>query len=130
MLALNSTGYGFEVERGPEWLLIRVRGDDGDAGLAEAPSDLDEQVWELAGRHFTYRVVLELDLVQHVEDKVIGQLTRLNHRFLEHDGVLRICGLSAENRDALAQLGHAELCLAYDTWEEAVLGCHGPQIPR
>ena len=49
-------GYEFDVDRGPDWLWIRVRSVETDA----CPPSLAEQLKELIEKHFIYRVVLEL----------------------------------------------------------------------
>ena len=62
--------------------------------------------------------------------KLIGELVQVNQFIHAHDGVLRISGLSPENREMLEVCGQDDLCLSYDTREEAVFGTHGPRWPR
>ena len=62
--------------------------------------------------------------------KLIGELVQINRYIHAHDGVLRICGLSSENRAMLEACGLDDLCLAYHTREEAVQGCCEPHLPR
>ena len=49
---------------------------------------------------------------------------------LDNDGVLRICGLSPEGRAMLEMCGLDDLCLAYETREEAIVGSCNPRLPR
>jgi anti-anti-sigma regulatory factor len=132
MLA-TGTGYEFEVDRGPDWLWIRVR---------RAPSaswrgvSLAEEIQELVERHFVYRIVLDLERLPKLSgnmvlsSKLIGELVQVNQHIRAHDGVLRICGLSPENRAMLEVCGLEDLCLAYHTREEAICGSCGPRLPR
>ncbi len=126
MLAI-AAGYEFDVDRGPDWLWIRVRsletGSSPDKSLAE-------EVKELVERHFIYRVVLELHRVPELSSQLIGELVELDRHILKHDGVLRVCGLSAEGRAMLEMCGLDDLCLAYETREEAILGSCAPRVPK
>ena len=126
MLAV-AAGYEFDVDRGPDWLWIRVRsvetGSSPDKSLAE-------EVKELVERHFIYRVVLELHRVPELSSQLIGELVELDRHILRHGGVLRVCGLSAEGRAMLEMCDLDDLCLAYETREEAILGSCAPRVPR
>ncbi len=122
MLAV-APGWELEVERGPDWLLVGVRSLDGPAD--EPP--LAESVWELLERHFTYRVVLEMDGVRVLNSHLIGQLVLLYKRICQHDGVMRVCGLSAHNLGVLRTCQLQELLLPYRDREEAVMGCARPR---
>ena len=126
MLA-TEPGWGLDVQRGPDWLLVRVSsGDEGDSGTYP----LADSLWALCERHFTYRLVLELDQIGLLNSHLIGQLVQLYKRISEHDGVLRLCGLSAYNLRVLevCQLkGHFP---AYHDRQEAVRGSCCPNQPR
>jgi len=132
MLA-TSTGYRFDVDRGPDWLWIRVRGTPGGGPRA---ASLAEELKELIEKHFIYRIVLELQRLPKLSGNVvlssqlIGELVQLSQYIHAHDGVLRICGLSSENRAMLEVCGLEDLCLAYHTREEAVFGSCDPRLPR
>ena len=118
MLAI-APGCELDVERGPDWLLVRVR------HLDLLPSDappLAERVWCVLQQHFTYRLVLELDKVRVLNSYLIGQLIQLYRRIEEHDGVMRLCGLSPYNRQVLHTCRLDERLLPYEDREEAVLG--------
>lgn len=132
MLA-TAAGYEFDVDRGPDWLWIRVRG----ARSAPLSSvSLADELKELIEKHFVYRVVLELQRLPKLSgnlvlsSKLIGELVQVNQYIRAHDGVLRLCGLSAENRAMLNVCGLDDLCLDYHTREEAVCGSCGPHLPR
>ena len=81
MLA-TAPGCELDVERGPDWLLVRVRRMD----LAESDAPpFAEQIWCLLEQHFTHRLVLELDQVRLLNSHLIGQLIQLYRRIAEHD---------------------------------------------
>jgi anti-anti-sigma regulatory factor len=126
MLALTA-GYEFDVDRGPDWLWIRIR--CLQAGSSPAGS-LAEEIKEIVENHFIYRVVLELHRVPELSSPLIGELMQLDRYILAHDGVLRVCGLSPEGRAMLEICGLDDLCLAYETREEAVLGSCMPHTPK
>jgi len=120
-------GYEFDVDRGPDWLWIRIRSvETGSLPVAS----LAEQLKELVEKHFIYRIVLELHRVPELNSQLIGELVELDQHILRHGGVLRVCGLSPEGRAMLEMCGLDDLCLAYKTREEAILGSCGPRLPR
>jgi anti-anti-sigma regulatory factor len=127
MLA-TASGWEVEVERGPGWLLVKV-GDPGCPG-EELPS-LAESVWSVLDQHFTYRLVLELNQIPLLNSYLIGQLIELYRRIQEHDGVLRLCGLSAYNRHVLRTCRLEERLPAFRDRREAVLSSSArPSQPR
>jgi anti-anti-sigma regulatory factor len=126
MLA-TAAGYEFDVDRGPDWLWIRIR--SMETGFMPAAS-LAEQIKELVEKHFIYRLVLELHRVPELSTQFIGELVELDRYILKHEGVLRVCGLSMEGRAMLEICGLDDLCLDYETREEAVVGSCAPRIPR
>jgi anti-anti-sigma factor len=120
-------GCEFEVQRGPDWLLVRITSVDVD------PADglsLADQLWEVMERHFIYRMVLEMDQVPVLNSYLIGQLVSLRRRVEEHHGVIRLCGLSPYNHRVLQTTRLDNLFLPYCTRQEAVLGCSRPRQPR
>jgi hypothetical protein len=132
MLA-TSAGYEFEVDRGPDWLWIRVSAAHGGDWRT---ASLADEIKEVIEKHFTYRVVLELTHLPKLSGNVvlssqlIGELVQINQYIHAHDGVLRIYGLTAENRAILEVCSLDDICLAYHTREEAIWGCCDPHLPR
>jgi anti-anti-sigma factor len=122
-----ATGYEFEVDRGPDWLWIRIRCVESGASPV---ASLADQIESLVEKHFIYRVVLEMQEVCELSSHLIGELVRIDQYILRHDGVLRICGLSPEGRAMLEMCGLDDLCLAYETREEAILGTCVPHTPK
>jgi anti-anti-sigma factor len=122
MLAL-APGWELDVERGPDWLLARLKCPGRSSGdLAFDTPPLAKTLWAVLEQHFTYRLVLELDQVDLLNSHLIGQLVELYKRIREHDGVLRLCGLSAYNRQVLRACRLENRFWAYHNREEAVLG--------
>lgn len=126
MLAL-APGWELDVQRGPDWLLVRVVGADRDA--SDSPP-LADRLWELLNQHFTYRLVLELDEIRVLNSYLIGQLVSLYRRIREHEGVMRLCGLSPYNRRVLQICHLDDRFLSYRDRREAVLACHARRRPR
>ena len=119
MLA-TASGYELDVERGPDSLLVRVT--DLDPSVV-GTSDFAEHIWGLLQQHFTYRLVLELDEVGLLTSDLVGQLAELYERIERHDGLMRLCGLSPENRDVLQVCGLEGRLVLYREEE------YGPRPP-
>jgi len=118
-------GWELDVERGPDLLMVKVK------NLQETGFDasmLADSLWSVCQRHFTYRMVLELDEVGLLNSGLIGQLVGLYKHIREHDGVLRICGLSTYNLQVLKSCRLDERLCPYQDREEAVMG--HPRHPR
>jgi anti-anti-sigma factor len=113
-------GWEVDVDRGPGWLLLKLKNPLADA--SEAPPLADE-LWSLLERHFVYRVVLELDEITLLHSYLLGQLVLLDKRVREHEGTLRLCGLSSFNQQVLRTHGLNTRFPTYCDKEEAVMGC-------
>lgn len=94
-----TTGSDFrlEVDRGPNWLFVRVEPTSTDCEL----KTLADELWEVAARHFIYRLVVELDAVDQLPQTVVEQLLKLRDRLEAAGGAMRICGLSAPCADSI-----------------------------
>ena len=126
MLAI-APGCELDVERGPDLLFVRVRNLD----LADSDSPpLAERIWCLLQQHFTHRLVLELDDAGVLSSSLIGELVQLYRRIEEHDGVLRLCGLSPDNLQLLHACRLDERLPPYTDRHEAVMGSPSPRRPR
>ncbi len=112
-------GLEMNVDRGPNWLFVKLRSKD--ESLQE-PSGIADKLWSISSRHFIYRLVLELDDLEKLPSDVMGQLVLLQERLAGCGGALRICGLSPECAEALESC-HLESALPnHATREEAVMG--------
>jgi anti-anti-sigma factor len=126
MLA-TTAGCQFEVDRGPDWLLVRVRKLEEDPVAA---SHFADRLWELLEQHFTYRLMLELDEVVLLSSSLIGQLIQLHRRIRAHEGILRLCGLSSHNRLVLRTCALDDRFRSYDSRVEAIMGGADPRRPK
>ena len=116
-----------EVERGPNWLFVRVKGLVEDEPNA---SSLAERIWSLLRQHLTNRLVLELDGMDRLSRRFVRELLDLYEKIHACGGVLRLCGLSPRRTEWLRQLGLTDGFPVYRDREEAVFGCRRPRRPR
>jgi hypothetical protein len=120
-------GWELDVDRGPDWLFVRVRCPD--LPVDELPP-LADSIWRLMSQHFCYRLVLELEEIHLLHSRLLGQLVLLHKRLANHEGgLLRICGLSLPNRVVLATSRLENRFPNYENREQAVMG-HRPSQPR
>ena len=97
LLELNS-GWKTEVERGPDWLFVKLL---VSPGAQTAKASLAETLWRLMEQHLLRRVILELDEQLVLRSAVVNELVQLNSRIRENGGLLRLCGLSDANEQVL-----------------------------
>ncbi|MCC6493940.1 MAG: STAS domain-containing protein [Pirellulales bacterium] len=105
-----------DVSRGPEWLFMRIHPGK------QSPEGMADKMWSLADRHFVYRLVLEMDDVDILPSRLMGQLIMLQKRVLQRDGALRLCGLSPECAQALRFCRLDKALPNYGSVEDAVKG--------
>jgi anti-anti-sigma regulatory factor len=112
-------GLKIEVERGPNWLFVKLRSQG--APLDQVPQIADK-LWSIASRHFIYRLVVELDELETMPGDLMGQLVILQERLAQCDGALRICGLSAECEETMNDRQMETALPNHSTRTEAVMG--------
>lgn len=112
-------GLKMEVERGPNWLFVKLRSHD--KPLDKVPQIADK-LWSIASRHFIYRLVLELDELETMPSDLMGQLVLLQERLSQCDGALRICGLSPECEETLHDCQVDTALSNHPSRAEAVMG--------
>ena len=115
-----------DIERGPDWLFIRLRPPNG-GDTEEIP--LAETIWEKLDQEFCHRVVLELDDIAFLRSWMIGELVRLHKRVTSQGGMVRLCGLTTTSNAVLRICRLENRFPAYRNRTEAVMG-HRPQQPR
>ena len=117
-----------EIERGPGWLFIRLRSAaSSDSRLGDS---IAQNLWHLMQQHLTRRVVLELDDIEVIEDRLLEQIIELNHLVRSHGGMLRLSGMSAQNRDALRDTRLDSQLPHYETRTHAIMTFHGAHRAR
>jgi anti-anti-sigma regulatory factor len=121
-----SSGWELHVERGPDWLIVKIQ----DMGSNKERPPLAELIWGLMQQHLTHRLVLEMDRIPTLNNYLIGQLRQLYRKIFEHEGVMRLCGLSARNRQLLHACRLDENLQSYHDRQEAVMGYSPPSQPR
>lgn len=95
--------WGVAVERGPDWLFLRLQ-DDAAAAAGDA-RPLAERLWSMIRVNRAHRVVLELDRVESIDDTLIDALADVGTRIRDDGGLVRVCGLSEPNLRRLRSSG-------------------------
>ena len=112
-------GLELNVDRGPNWLFVKLRAKN--SPLVEVPQIADK-LWSISSRHFIYRLVLELDSLEEMPSGMMGQLVLLQSRLSQCGGALRICGLSPECEESMHSC-HLDSALPnHASREAAVMG--------
>jgi anti-anti-sigma regulatory factor len=119
----NVDGLEFNVDRGPNWLFVKLK--TREAAESAVPQIADK-LWSISSRHFIYRLVLELDDLDQMPDGMMGQLVTLQTRLAQCGGALRICGLSPECEETLHNCQLDSALPNHASREAAVMG--GEQI--
>ncbi|MGI9427863.1 MAG: STAS domain-containing protein [Bythopirellula sp.] len=104
------------VDRGPDWLFVRLRPD------YEHLDQVADRLWDLLNQQFIHRLVLEMDEVEFLPSVLMGQLVMLHKRVLQHDGALRLCGLSTQCVEALHLCRLDQALPHFETRADAVHG--------
>jgi hypothetical protein len=110
-------GPSIEVERGPDWLFVRVAG-----GAVAGQGEITSSVWETIREHGALRVVLELDHVEAVDEALGGAIGELGTRVRDAGGLIRICGLSESKLSRLRSMAAAARVPHFETRSDAVGG--------
>lgn len=105
------------VDRGPDWLFVKLRPDlehlDGIAG----------RIWDLLSQQFIHRIVLEMDEVEFLPSMLIGQLVMLHKRVIQRGGAMRLCGLTPQCQEALHLCRLDQALPHFECRADAVRGC-------
>ncbi len=125
-MLVTTEGCDLDLSRGPGWLFVRVRNFDPDCPDVDRLAD---RIWSLLEKHLVYRLVLELDEVELLRSILIAQLVLLQRRISKRDGVIRLSGLSPQNREVLETCRLEDRLPAYGDRVEAVMGTT-PTQPR
>jgi len=120
-------GWTVEVDRGPDCVFVRLHGLD-----RTQPADLDlaDQLSRLVDQEFAHRLVVEMDDVPIMRSHMVGELVRLHQQIHDRGGMMRVCGLSADNHEVLRRTRVVDLLPVYRSRAEAVMGCDRPSQPR
>lgn len=108
-----------EIDRGPNWLFVRLSAAQLVDQSSRATTKLTDELWAICQRHFTYRLVVELPDADSLSREMTSALATLGQRVGEHDGSLRVCGLTPKCEQRL-HAAHTPL-KTFSNRREAVL---------
>ena len=89
MAVHNVDGLELNVDRGPNWLFVKLR--TREAPRADVPQ-FAEKLWSISSRHFIYRLVLELEDLEELPSGMMGQLVMLQERLAQCGGCCGFAG--------------------------------------
>ncbi len=127
MRVVLAPGWKTELDRGPDWLFVKLYGPDSNHADA---TGLAETLGMLLRQEFKRRMVLELEGLLDMPQDLVNEV-RLLHEALEGEGgVLRLSGVSAEHQQTLEEDNSDYRFVPFRDREEAVLGFYRPGKPR
>ena len=120
-------GWTTELNRGPNWLFVRLYGPDGEqadaTGIAESLSMLMKQ-------ELVQRLVLELDQLEQMPAEFVRELVELHEQLDQRGGIVRLCGVSDVHQDILRDNQIDHWFPQFGDREQAVKGSFRPSQPR
>ena len=119
-------GWEMEVDRGPDWLFIRLRGEEP---FDTEGIELSSRCFQMMEQEFVQRAVIEMDEIDLLRSHLLGELVALRKRLQDQGGMLRLSGLSDDNYEVLVSSGLTHHFPRYSSCEEAVMG-YRPGKPR
>jgi len=120
-------GWRTELDRGPDWLFVKLFGPDGDDADA---TGLAEMLHLLMQEELAHRLVLELDGVGEFPLELADELVTLHGLVEETGGMVRLCGVAPEHRAVLRTRDDACSLAPYRDRTDAVMGAMRPNKPR
>jgi len=112
-------GLKLSVDRGPNWLFVKLR---SKGAPARKTPKIADGLWSIATRHFIYRVVLELDELESLPPGMMAQMLLLQERLLQCGGALKVCGMSDRCQETLQECRFDGALPNYSTRTAAVMG--------
>jgi len=85
-----AAGWEVAVERGPDWLFLRLERDD--AGCGGDP--IAERLLGMIRVNHAHRVVVEFDGSDQLDDTLLDAIGAVGSRVRDEGGLIRVCGLS------------------------------------
>jgi anti-anti-sigma regulatory factor len=127
MMVDLAPGWKTELERGPDWLYVKLYGPYGKRADA---AGLAESLCMLMHQDRVRRMVLELDGLSELPTDFLQELFQLLELIDDDGGLLRLCGLCKRHREVLQRRDFAHRFTPFRTRNDAVLGLHRPNLPR
>src|SRR5205823_3614865 len=95
MLLELAPEWSLDIDRGPDWLFIRLSPPNHEPAHSEhIEAPLAERVGKEVGEGFSYRVVVERGGNEYLPSWVIGGVVGPHKRVTTNGGMLRLCGVS------------------------------------
>lgn len=111
-------GVRFRIDRGPNWLFVRLSDEQTHASYQH----LAEELWNVCVQQFTYRLVVELDDVTQLPAGAVQQFDKLSDRLTTVGGALRLCGANENCQQLLSGVHNAVRLRNHATRSAAVMG--------
>lgn len=144
-MKLLTQPWRLSVERGPACLYVKVlpsgitNENDAQSSAGETTNSnrtlelrdatgLGDQIWHLMTQHLVCRVVIELDQVHSLSDSLNHELFDLGHRIEEHQGFMKLCGMSPAMCEQMSRQ-NSNRFLQFASRCDAVLGDR-PKAPH
>jgi hypothetical protein len=118
-MELRRDGLELNVDRGPNWLFVKLRNKTAPRGTVPHIAD---KLWAISTRHFIYRLVVEMDELEQLPASWMDELTELQQRLSECGGALRICGMSPECEETASVRPRDSSLTNHPSRVDAVLG--------
>ena len=120
-------GWKTELDRGPDWLFVKLYGPNGNCadatGMAESLGMMMQQ--ELKGR-----LLLEMEEVYEMPQDFVEELILLRDELEKQGSMLRLCGMAIEHEVILGRHDPSRRLTPFRDREEAVMGFYRPGKPR
>lgn len=127
MRVVLAPGWKTELDRGPDWLFVKLYGPDSSEADA---TGLAETLGMLLRQEFKRRMVLELDGLLDMPQDLVSEVILLHDAIESQGGVLRLCGVSTEHQQSIEENDSDCRFIPFRDREEAVLGFYRPGKPR
>lgn len=119
-VCVPAPGWRICTDVSQDWIFLRVVCSDPEA---DGCPPIAETAWSLAEKHGVIRLVIELEASAGISSYVIGQLLLLHKRCHLNGGVVRLCGVTADQYSVIKLMRLADRLPNYPSREAAVMGC-------
>lgn len=116
----SNTPLDCDVRRGPNWLFVKLHHPEASTGAEQWVDEL----WQICERHFTYRLVVEMDEVGQMSPHITEELHRLDGQLHAHGGALRLCRMSQGCENTVTKMHYSSELRNHRSLQDAVLGCN------
>lgn len=114
MAGLLEQEWDLDIDRGPGWLYVRLHSGGFDI------DSIADRLWIILNKHFVKRMVIEMEDIELLPSRLLGQLVMLQKRVMQRGGALRLCGLKPQCAEAMHICRLDQVLPNYRNREEAV----------